>query len=307
MSKCVFVPQEGFGIIRKKIGPQMIGTFGCGPCIGILLVSKYAAACAHVSTYPLTNGLRSMLHFFERLITDDTPWVPKTKVYLIGGRSNEKTKQSVLDILFEEQFSGLNIIIKNDDCCKLPHVSNILFDFATGEIESYVPTGLEEIDEIEEMRIKASLFGALVDPNWNYLIWCYNPDYPRWRYIMNYTSERLPYGVLERDYDRPIIWACRTGHCVLVKLLLSDPPSVRHLTFDDFTSRERYNYEIREQHEKDFLSFQSEQKKIAKNKKKYHLQLPKYYTKNMNLPGNPSAKDVGVKPTRGNKFQRKYR
>lgn len=182
MDNCVYVTQEGWGLIKKGCGVNKIGTFGCGPCIGVLLKNKNLVGCVHVSNKYLAKGIRSMLYIMMSLmnnnIEEDT-----TFLYLVGGQSNEKLKTKILSILFEEQFNLLKITMKKDNACIYPHVSNILAGFDIPDTREYIPTGYETINVFE-------IISKSYDENAK-LTCCYSPEYLSTNYIIDYNYRKL--------------------------------------------------------------------------------------------------------------------
>src|SRR5579872_7072172 len=132
-STCVVVPQETFGVIGPIEGcPQKISTFGCGPCIGILLIRGNVVGLAHVSSSRLLKGLYQMIITMLEMIYVTSPdnIEKPTFVHLIGGENNEKTKMDILDIIFDDYVMEeiLNPIMVSDRACKYPNISNIMYD-----------------------------------------------------------------------------------------------------------------------------------------------------------------------------------
>lgn len=184
--KRVYVPMEGWGIISVPSNPDMpysIGTFGCGPCIGIVLKHPDYIACAHVSNPSAAIKIREMLYTMQRL-TSNNYCFKTTSLYLIGGEHNEKTKDIVLEILYEEQFSCLNIVMAKDSACCFPHVSNILADFETSDVHEYLLSGQEKFDDIDAFSI---LFKNM-HPDAP-LTCAYSPEYPSNKYIVSDNSD----------------------------------------------------------------------------------------------------------------------
>jgi len=179
---CVYVSQEHYGLIIPKEGPQNIGTFGCGPCIGGILKHPNCIACFHVSNPRLVNnGFRTMLYIMMRLLNDNEAG-EHTIMYLIGGRDNEQVKQAILNIVSEKQFSCLQISIGEDYARGIEHKSSIMASFEHESLTSYIPTGHEKIcvDEI--------LCFAL-NPHAQ-MKWCYNPEYPCDTHVIAYGSRK---------------------------------------------------------------------------------------------------------------------
>ena len=184
--KRVYVPIDGWGIISVPSNPDMpysIGTFGCGPCIGIVLKHPDYIACAHVSNPSAAIKIREMLYTMQRL-TSNNYYFKTTSLYLIGGEHNKKTKDIVLEILHEEQFSCLNIVMAKDSACCFPHVSNILADFETLAVHEYLLSGQEKFDDIDAFSI---LFKNM-HPDAP-LTCAYSPEYPSNKYIVSDNSD----------------------------------------------------------------------------------------------------------------------
>jgi hypothetical protein len=172
LNTCVVVPQESYAIIGPIKGcPTKIATFGCGPCVGALLVKGNVAGLVHLSVESLIHSMRTMIYIMMDLFNETSSvlatLVP-TEIYLIGGQHNESVKVAMLKIIFSGYFGELNPVIKSDESCCYPHISSIMFDVTTGIKTQYLPTGRENIDV---NQVLCSLYSKQITC-------CYNARYP---------------------------------------------------------------------------------------------------------------------------------